>query len=127
MTDTDTSKYVGQRIREFRTTYGGTGISQDALAKALKIATNTVSRWETGVYRPTIDDVTRLANFFGRRSYEFFPESERPVESDPRFDNIKRKLNQLNDRDVEAANKYIDFLYVQQMYEKKSPGRKAKK
>jgi len=64
----------GQRIREFRTGYGGgTGISQDALAKALGVASNTVSRWETGTYRPTIEILERLARFFGNQFSIFSP------------------------------------------------------
>ena len=67
-------EYVGRRIRDFRTSYGGgPGISQDALAKALGVSTNTVSRWETAVYRPTIEDLDKLARFFGKSILEFFP------------------------------------------------------
>jgi transcriptional regulator with XRE-family HTH domain len=127
MGDIETFKYVGQRIREFRTSYGGTGISQDALAKALKVASNTVSRWETATYRPTLEDLTRLAKFFGKRTTEFFPDSEQPAESDPRFENLRVKLKLLSDKDIETLNKYADFLHAQEIYERRTPGRKAKK
>ena len=56
-------EHIGQRIREFRTSYGGgTGISQDALAKALGVASNTVSRWESGrnVQTAAMDVLLRL-------------------------------------------------------------------
>ena len=41
-------RYVGERIRQLRNSYGGNGISQEELAKSLKMAGNTVARWETG-------------------------------------------------------------------------------
>ena len=59
------TRYVAERIRELRTNYGGEGISQEALAKEIKIAANTVSRWETGAYRPSIEDLDLLSRFFG--------------------------------------------------------------
>jgi len=43
---------VGQRIKEFRTAYGERGISQEALATKMGVATNTISRWETATVRP---------------------------------------------------------------------------
>ena len=51
----DLLKYIGGRIRELRQSYGGgDGISQDALAQALGVAKNTISRWETATHRPSI-------------------------------------------------------------------------
>ena len=62
----DLFDYVGDRIRDLRTTYGGEeGISQEALGKALGVAANTVSRWETAKNHPSLEDLERLAQFFG--------------------------------------------------------------
>lgn len=127
MAETETFKFMGQQIREFRTTYGGKGISQEALAKALKVATNTISRWETAAYRPTVEDVKRLAEFFGRDISEFFPPHERRTASDPGLANIERKYQSLKEEDKQTLNKLLDFMYAQTIYEKRSPGRKAKK
>ena len=66
-------EYVGDRIRDLRTSYGGTGISQELLAKKLEIATNTVSRWETATYHPTLADLEKIALFFGRPLSDFLP------------------------------------------------------
>ena len=57
--------YVGKRIRELRNAFGEEGISQEALAAELKVATNTISRWETGTYEPTLNDLERLSRLFG--------------------------------------------------------------
>ncbi len=66
------TEQVGQRIREFRTSYGGgVGISRDALAKAVGVSSNTVSRWETSTYKPTIEDLDRLARFSAHQLWSF--------------------------------------------------------
>jgi transcriptional regulator with XRE-family HTH domain len=122
------TEHVGQRIREFRTSYGsGAGISQQALADALKIASNTVSRWETGTYRPTIDDLEKLARFFGKRILDFFPEEEGHTERDAKIDALLRTAKQLNDEDVEELRRYAEYRRARQVYTKRPPGRKAKK
>src|SRR5580693_1291924 len=121
-------EHIGQRIREFRTGYGGgTGISQDALAKALGVASNTVSRWETGTYRPTIEDLERLARFFGKSILDFFPKENVHTERDERIDALLRTASQLNDADIEELKRFAEFRRAQHVYTKRAPGRKAKK
>jgi len=122
------TEHVGQRIREFRTSYGGgTGISQDALSKALGVAPNTVSRWETGTYKPTIEDLDRLARFFGKSIMEFFPREDVRTERDEKVDALLRAAKQLNDDDVEELRRFAEFRRAQHVYTKRTPGRKAKK
>jgi transcriptional regulator with XRE-family HTH domain len=122
------TEHVGQRIREFRTSYGGgTGMSQDALSKALGVAPNTVSRWETGTYKPTIEDLDRLARFFGKSIMEFFPKEDVRTERDEKVDALLRAAKQLNDDDVEELRRFAEFRRAQHVYAKRTPGRKAKK
>lgn len=121
-------EHIGHRIREFRTGYGGgNGISQDALAKALGVASNTVSRWETGAYKPTIDDLDRLARFLGKSILDFFPKEDVRTERDEKIDALLRTAEQLNDEDVEELRRFAEFRRAQHVYTKRSPGRKAKK
>ena len=121
-------EHIGQRIREFRTGYGGgTGISQDALAKALGVASNTVSRWETGTYRPTIEDLERLARFFGKSILDFFPKEDVHTERNEKIDALLRTANQLNDDDIEELRRFAEFRRAQHVYTKRAPGRKVKK
>jgi len=120
--------HVGRRIREFRTSYGsGAGISQDALSKALGVASNTISRWETGTYRPTIEDLERLAQFFSKSILEFFPNEDVRTERDEKIDALLRTAKQLNEEDVEELRRYAEFRRARQVYTKRPPGRKAKK
>ena len=44
--------YIAERIRSLRQGYGGEGLSQEALARHIGVATNTISRWETGENQP---------------------------------------------------------------------------
>jgi transcriptional regulator with XRE-family HTH domain len=121
-------EYVGRRIRDFRTSYGGgTGISQDALAKALGVATNTVSRWETAVYRPTIEDLDKLARFFGKSILEFFPKEDVRTKRDEKIDALLRTVKQLKDADVDELRRYAEFRRARTVYMKRSAGRKARK
>ena len=46
-------EHIGAKIRELRTKYPKGTLSQEALSSHLKVAPNTVSRWETGTYKPT--------------------------------------------------------------------------
>ena len=71
----DIFKSVGERIRDLRTRYGDRGISQQALGKALGVTANTISRWETATYHPTLEDLDRLARFFGVPIGALLPES----------------------------------------------------
>jgi transcriptional regulator with XRE-family HTH domain len=121
-------EHVGQRIREFRTNYGGgSGISQDALAEALGVASNTISRWETATYRPTIEDLEKLARFFGKSILDFFPKEDVRTERDEKIDALLRTAKQLKDEDVDELRWYAEYRRARQVYTKRPPGRKAKK
>jgi transcriptional regulator with XRE-family HTH domain len=120
-------EYVGRRIRDLRTSYGGgTGISQDALAKALGVSTNTVSRWETAVYRPTVEDLDKLARFFGKSILEFFPKEQERTKRDEKIDALLRTAKQLKDADVEELRRYAEFRRARNVYTKRPRGRKGK-
>jgi len=121
-------EHISQRIREFRTAYGGgVGISQGALAKALGVKSNTVSRWETGTYKPTIEDLDRIARFFGKSIMEFFPNENVRTQRDEKIDAVLRAAKQLSDQDVEELRRFAEFRRAQHVYTKRTPGRKARK
>jgi transcriptional regulator with XRE-family HTH domain len=101
-------RYVGERIRQLRNNYGGgTGISQEALAKSLKMAANTVSRWETGTYRPSLEDLDALSRFFGVSILEFFPKEDHPSES--KVTALLRAARDLPQDDIDELQKYAEF------------------
>jgi len=108
------TRFVGDRIRHFRTQHGGPGgISQDVLAKALETAANTVSRWETGTYRPGLDDLDKLSRFFGVSILEFFPKDEEAVE--PKVNALLRAARDLPEEDIDELQKYAEFRRARAM------------
>lgn len=124
------TSHVAAQIKELRTSYNsGEGLSQETLAGSLGVATNTVSRWETGVYIPSLHDVEKLARFFGVSMMVFIP----PDETEADDDNLKsllRTARQLDPTDLEELRKYAEFRKARSMYKgKKRPkaGRRSKK
>jgi transcriptional regulator with XRE-family HTH domain len=108
-------EYVGGRIRDLRQSYGaGEGISQEALAKALDIAANTVSRWETGTYRPSLEDLENLSRFFGISVLEFFPKESVPTND--KVTALLRAATQLSEDDLEELRKYAEFRRARSLY-----------
>lgn len=109
-------EYVGQRIRDLRTTYGGReGISQEALAKALDVVPNTISRWETATYRPSLDDLDKLARFFGVSILDFFPR-EGEDSSNEGLTALLRAAKQLDPNDLEELRRYAEFRRARNLY-----------
>ena len=56
---------LGAAIRHVRTNAKGRVVSQSELAAALDTKPNTISRWESGNFRPSIRDLHAIAHFFG--------------------------------------------------------------
>jgi transcriptional regulator with XRE-family HTH domain len=71
----DIYEEIGKRIRDFRSSAGGQGISQEDLAQAVGTTANTISRWETATYKPAISDLEKLACYFGVPITAFLPET----------------------------------------------------
>ncbi len=122
-------EYVGQQIREKRTNYGGgEGLSQEALARALDVAANTISRWETATYKPSLEDLDKLARFFGVSILEFFPPEE--ARQDDQIAALLRAARQLGPDDLEELRRYAEFRRARGLYDNQKrprPGRKRKK
>jgi transcriptional regulator with XRE-family HTH domain len=96
---------IGKKIRELRSTVRGKGISQEELAQALRTTANTVSRWETATYKPSIADLEALARFFGVPITVFFPEAS----PRPRANALISATADLDDRDLEEVTLYAQF------------------
>ena len=106
--------YVGSRIRELRDTYGGDGVSQTKLGQEINVAANTISRWETATYRPTLEDLDKLARFFGVSILEFFPPEDAP--KDERLLALLRTAGQLQANDLDELQRYAEFRRAQSLY-----------
>lgn len=127
----DLLDHVAARIKDLRVSYNnGEGLSQEALATRLKVAPNTISRWETGTYRPSLKDVERISRFFGVSIISFLPSELIDEEEDESLKALLRTARQLHPADLEELRKYAEFRRARSIYEGKSrpkPGRKRGK
>lgn len=113
---------VGAKLRELRTAYQGRGISQEALAEAIGTTPNTISRWETATYKPSILDLERLARFFGVPMSVYFPH----MEPNSRVQALLSATGDLNQEQLEDVTRYAMFRRVRKEL-KKAKGNKARK
>src|SRR5213594_2770971 len=96
---------IGNKIRDLRTTAKGQTISQEALAQAVNTTANTISRWETATYKPSISDLESLARFFGVPIAVFFPGAQ----PGSRASALVSATADLDDRDLEEVTLYARF------------------
>ena len=123
------SEYIAQRIKDLRGGYGKEGLSQDSLAKEVGTTANTISRWETGIYKPSVEDLETLAKFFGVSILSFFPQ-EKEQEVDGGVKALLRAAKQLEPRDIEELRRYAEFRKARSLYaqgKRPRPGRKGKR
>lgn len=122
-------EHVGERIRELRSRHGGPpGISQEVLAQKLGVATNTISRWETATYHPTLADLDRLARFFAVSILEFLPAEQRQVGSQQseKVAALLRAAQDLNEEDLDELRKYADYRRVRFQLENQPKRRRGR-
>src|SRR5215216_714023 len=122
---------VAVKIRDLRVSYNnGEGLSQESLATQLKVAPNTISRWETGTYRPSLKDLERISRFFGVSIMSFLPDEMIGADEDENLKALLRTARQLHPADLEELRKYAEFRKARGIYQGKTrpkPGRKGGK
>ena len=80
---------LGNKIRQLRRRDGRT---QEALAQALGVTSQAVSRWESGGSYPDMNLIPSIANFFGVTIDELFGYAN---ERTKRIDNLVTQLNDM--------------------------------
>ena len=98
----DMYEFIGAKIRELRGS-----VSQETLADELKIKANKLSRWETGTYKPTAEDLERLSRHFKVPITVFFP--NHVDESSERLAALTSATGGLDDEDFEEVIRYAEF------------------
>ncbi len=83
----------------------GHAVSHETLANALGTTSNTISRWETAVYKPSIEDLDRISRFFGVPFAAFFPEDEAPS----RLNTLMSATGNLDDDDIDEFTRYAQL------------------
>jgi transcriptional regulator with XRE-family HTH domain len=105
----DIYEHIGQKIRELRGS-----MSQETLGEKIGVGGNTVSRWETGTYKPTPDDLNKLARFFKVSITVFFPDL-RPDES--RVAALASATGGLADHEFEEVIRFAEFRRARRVLE----------
>lgn len=107
---TDLYKFIGEMIRELRQKCGPRGLSQDDLADRMKTTANTISRWETGTYKPSADDLHKLSRIFGVSISVFFPDME-----NPHLNALMSATGDLKEEDIRELIEYAQFRKARQL------------
>ena len=127
----DLLEHIAARLKDLRVSYNhGEGLSQESLAHNLGVAPNTISRWETGTYRPSVIDLEKISRFFGVSINSFFPSQMVNDDEDENLKALLRTARQLHPADVEELRKYAEFRRARGIYQGKTrpqPGRKGSK
>lgn len=92
------------QIKAYRTKLGQT---QAELASACNVKQNTVSAWETGRSEPDFESLKKMADIFNCSIDELLGQKEKPVVKD---DRLNRKLELLNDENLQRMEDYVDLL-----------------
>jgi transcriptional regulator with XRE-family HTH domain len=101
----DIYSYIGQKIRELRSTFQGTGMSQEKLATEMNTTANTISRWETATYKPSIQDLERLARIFSVPIGAFFLDPQPAAQ----INALLSATGDLDEDDLEEVTRYAQF------------------
>ncbi len=119
---------IAAKIKDLRVNYNsGEGLSQESLATHLKVAPNTISRWETGAYRPGVKDLERISRFFGVSIISFFPSELFDENEDENLKALLRTARQLHPADLEELQKYAEFRRARGMYQGKTRPKAGRK
>ncbi len=111
--------FIGNKIKELRKHHKGKGVGQDEVATAVGTKANTVSRWESATYKPSIRDLEKLSRFFGVSIATFFPEMK-----DSRLQALMSATGDLRDEEFEELLEYARFRQARQMLKKASKNKK---
>jgi transcriptional regulator with XRE-family HTH domain len=103
---TNLYKHIGEKIRELRKTYPKGELSQEDVAEKIGAAANTVSRWETGTYKPTPEDLDALARLFEVSITVFFPDLK---QDESRISALASATGGLDKSDFDELIRYAEF------------------
>lgn len=120
--------HIAAKIKDLRVNYNsGEGLSQESLANHVKVSTNTISRWETGTYRPSTNDLESLSRFFGVSINSFFPSEMVGEDEDENLKALLRAARQLHPADLEELRKYAEFRRARSIHQGKSRPKAGRK
>ena len=115
--------YVGKKIRAYREQKK---MSQETLAQELDVTANTISRWETATYRPSVADLERVSRVFGVPIWTFLPSETTPPTEKQHA--LLSATGDLPGEDLEELERYADFIRARKTLRRRptSPDRRSR-
>lgn len=98
-------EFIAGKIAELRASFGGKGLTQEELAQKMGTTANTISRWESGVYRPSVEDLHKLSKVFGVSISVFFSD----MATSDKQHALMSATGDLNDKDLTELIEYAKF------------------
>ncbi len=86
-------------------------LSQQELASELGVASNTVSRWETGTSKPRLEDLDRIARTLGLGIGDLIPQNSSAGSDD--LNRLVRTLQGLPPEDLAEVERFAEFRRLQ--------------
>ena len=117
----DIYKRIGEKIRDLRMHFKGKGMSQEDLANEMQTTANTISRWETAAYKPSVRDLESLALFFKVPITIFFPHADVA----PRINALLSATGDLDEDDFDDVTRYAQFRRARTELRKAKPKRRG--
>jgi transcriptional regulator with XRE-family HTH domain len=114
--------YIGQKIRELRKSHLGKGVDQETVAQAVGTKANTVSRWESATYKPSLRDLEKLSRYFGVSISVFLPEKE-----DSRVQALMSATGDLRDEEFDDLIEYAHFRRARRLLKDASNTRQRRR
>lgn len=96
-------KVIGEKIRELRS--GRPDLSQEKLAAAIGTTANTVSRWETAAYKPSVADLEKVSRYFGVSITVFFPR----IDTDAKLQALLSATGGLDAEEMDEVVRYAEY------------------
>lgn len=114
----DLYEHIAATIRRLRTEEKW---NQEDLAEKVGEPANTISRWETATYKPSAEQLERLAKLFGESITVFFPDMPRERSVPQALLSATRGLKQA---ELDAVIEYAEFTRARRALKRASGSRR---
>ena len=108
------AKHIANKIKDLRL---AAGMTQTELAGRLKVTPNTISRWESTTYQPTVNDLDRIARVFEQPIWALLPSEVQPASEKQKL--LLSATGDLPPEDIEELARYADFVRARRAIKKK--------
>ena len=106
-------EFIGGKIRSYREQHG---MSQEILANGLGVTANTISRWETATYKPSVKELEKLSRAFEVPIWTFLPSGVEPPNEEQKA--LLSATGDLPAEDLQELERYADFIRARKVMRK---------